>query len=343
MKKIISLLTALIMFASVCTVSAPAFADDIKEVFLGENYCENIYHPGYANEEGERESYCTAVPYRFKVTRSGIYYFSVPVKFAELKNFPCLNTYQGKIHDDYYLKARYIYLTEGTSIDLYYVLSDPENEGYARYYTLIIEYITEAFETDEFFVDVPNNEVKLKAPLKEIPSQVLTIPLAVICEYAYYNCYNLTEITIPASVEYIEDYAFVNCTKLKKAVFESDKTVYGENAFFNCRKDLEIIGGKKSAVNKKKTSFKKLKAGKKQFRATWKAVSGVSGYQLQYSLKKNMKSAKKKTVRGKKKNAVTIKKLKSKKTYYVRIRTYKTIKGKKVFSKWSKIKKVKTK
>ena len=38
-----------------------------------------------------------------------------------------------------------------------------------------------------------------------------------------------------------------------------------------------------------------------------------------------------------------VKKLKAKKKYYVRVRTYKTVKGKKVYSSWSKVKNIKTK
>ena len=83
----------------------------------------------------------------------------------------------------------------------------------------------------------------------------------------------------------------------------------------------------------------KLKKGKKKFTATWTKAAGVDGYQLQYSLKKNFKKAKKKTL---KKNKLTVKKLKSKKTYYVRVRAYKKINGKNVYSDWS-TKKVKVK
>ena len=39
----------------------------------------------------------------------------------------------------------------------------------------------------------------------------------------------------------------------------------------------------------------------------------------------------------------TVKKLKAKKKYYVRIRTYKTVSGKKIYSDWSKSKNVTTK
>lgn len=94
----------------------------------------------------------------------------------------------------------------------------------------------------------------------------------------------------------------------------------------------------------KKTSIKKLSKGKKKFTVTWAKVSGVKGYQIQYSsdkkLKKNNKSV---TVTKQKTTKATVKKLKSKKKYYVRVRTYKTVNGKKIYSSWSKVKSVKTK
>ena len=97
-------------------------------------------------------------------------------------------------------------------------------------------------------------------------------------------------------------------------------------------------------VKPKKTSIKKLSKGKKKFTVTWAKVSGVKGYQIQYSsdkkFKKNNKSV---TVTKQKTTKATVKKLKSKKKYYVRVRTYKTVNGKKIYSSWSKLKSVKTK
>lgn len=97
-------------------------------------------------------------------------------------------------------------------------------------------------------------------------------------------------------------------------------------------------------VKPKKTSIKKLSKGKKKFTVTWARVSGVKGYQIQYSsdkkFKKNNKSV---TVTKQKTTKATVKKLKSKKKYYVRVRTYKTVNGKKIYSSWSKVKSVKTK
>ena len=85
--------------------------------------------------------------------------------------------------------------------------------------------------------------------------------------------------------------------------------------------------------------FSVQKAKKKSFVAKWEKVSGVKGYQLQYATNKKFTKGKKtKTVKGAKKTSVTIKKLKKNKKYFVRVRTYKIVNGKKVYSKWSKAK-----
>ena len=72
----------------------------------------------------------------------------------------------------------------------------------------------------------------------------------------------------------------------------------------------------------------------------WNAVKDAKGYQLQYALNKKFK--KKKSIQTKK-TKYTIKKLKKKKTYYIRVRAYKMNGKKKVYGKWSTVKKVKIK
>lgn len=92
------------------------------------------------------------------------------------------------------------------------------------------------------------------------------------------------------------------------------------------------------------TSFKKVKAKKKSLKLTWKKVSNVTGYKLQIAKKKSFKKAKTYTVKKTKK---TIKGLKRKKTYYLRIRTYKLAKSSNkeiyTYSDWSKVVKKKVK
>ena len=100
----------------------------------------------------------------------------------------------------------------------------------------------------------------------------------------------------------------------------------------------------KAVAKPKSAKIKKVKAAKKAVSVEWKKVSGVKGYQIQVATDKKFKKNKKTaTVKKQKTTKVTIKKLKAKKKYYVRIRTYKTVNGKKVYSSWSKVKTVKTK
>ena len=95
------------------------------------------------------------------------------------------------------------------------------------------------------------------------------------------------------------------------------------------------------ALMPQKTTLKKLKAGKKAFTVSW-TKKAYSGYQIRYSLKSSMKSATYKNVSASK-TSLKVKKLKTRKKYYVQIRTYKTVDGKKCYSAWSSAKKVKTK
>ena len=100
----------------------------------------------------------------------------------------------------------------------------------------------------------------------------------------------------------------------------------------------------KPVAKPKSAKIKKVKPAKKAVSVEWKKVSGVKGYQVQVATDKKFKKNKKTTtVKKQKTTKVTIKKLKAKKKYYVRIRTYKTVNGKKVYSSWSKVKTLKTK
>ena len=95
----------------------------------------------------------------------------------------------------------------------------------------------------------------------------------------------------------------------------------------------------------KKTSITSVKSKtKRKLTVKWKKVKGVSGYQVQYALNKKLtKSKKTKKISGAKKTTVTLSKLKSRKIYYIRIRTYKKVKGKTYYSSWSKAKRVRVK
>lgn len=92
-----------------------------------------------------------------------------------------------------------------------------------------------------------------------------------------------------------------------------------------------------------KTKVQKISAGKKSITAQWKKVAGVSAYQVQIATNKKFSKNKKTFKVSKKSTKVKIKKLKAKKVYYLRVRSYKKVNGKKVYSKWSTVRKVKTK
>lgn len=90
------------------------------------------------------------------------------------------------------------------------------------------------------------------------------------------------------------------------------------------------------------SSFSAKSKAKGKTTVSWKAVKGITSYQIQYSNYKNMKKAKTVTVKGTSKSTI-LKKLKSKKYCYIRIRTVKKVGKKNYYSKWSKIKSVKVK
>ena len=95
-----------------------------------------------------------------------------------------------------------------------------------------------------------------------------------------------------------------------------------------------------------KTTVKLSKAKKTSIKVSWKKISGVAAYQIQYSTSKNFKNAKTVKVSAKSTSKV-LKKLKKNKKYYVRVRSYKVTKvnnkSKNVYSAWSAKKALKTK
>lgn len=122
----------------------------------------------------------------------------------------------------------------------------------------------------------------------------------------------------------------------------------------NYKVTIKFKGNYSGTVNKtftiipKSTTLTNLSSSKRKVKVKWKKqVSQTNGYQLQYSLNSNFKSAKLLNVTNNKVTTKLISNLKSKKKYYVRIRTYKNVKvnGKstKLYSKWSKSLNVKVK
>ena len=134
-------------------------------------------------------------------------------------------------------------------------------------------------------------------------------------------------------------------------------TIYRNGNFFrDFKKSYKVEGNtpsptpvnkptKPAKVTVKKTTLKSAKNAKgKKLVVKWKKNTAGNGYQIQYSTsKKFAKGNKTKTISKNKTTSYTIKKLKKKKTYYVRIRTYKKVSEKTYYSEWSSVKKVKIK
>lgn len=189
-----------------------------------------------------------------------------------------------------------------------------------------------------------------KAKFASIPQQTLysspTTPIPTV---------TFSNMTLTYGVDYTISY--VNNDKIGSAkvivtgignYFNSKELTYTNVASPAPNGATKVSG---DYVNKKykKANISSLKKGKKSITVKWKKVKSIKGYQIEYSTSKKFtkKTSKKVLVSKQKKTSTAIKNLKAKKTYYVRIRTYKNVKfnGKtvKVYSSWSKSKSVKTK
>ena len=114
-------------------------------------------------------------------------------------------------------------------------------------------------------------------------------------------------------------------------------TAKATSTYSKCVKKITVYGVPK------KPEMKKLTAGKKKFTVQWKKDKKADGYQVQYSTDKKFKKNVKSVNVSKKSTKATVKKLKKRKTYRVRVRSYKKINGKKYYSGWGKVKSVKVK
>ena len=160
-----------------------------------------------------------------------------------------------------------------------------------------------------------------------------------------------------------EYYQIYDVNTKKTTTIDSDKLTYtiknlkaGTSYSFKVR-GLSKEDGKKyygdwttiTGITKTSaTTLKSVKSEKaKAFIAKWNAKTGVTGYQIQYSTAADFSNAKTVKVSGSSATSKTVSGLKSGKKYYVRIRTYKTLKingeSKTVYSAWSSASSVKVK
>ncbi|WP_028510513.1 hypothetical protein [Ruminococcus sp. NK3A76] len=136
--------------------------------------------------------------------------------------------------------------------------------------------------------------------------------------------------TLKSGTDYTVSY------KNNKAVGTATVTITGKGAYTG-------TASKTFKILPKKTTLKTAKSPKtKQLKVTYSKVSGVTGYQVTYSTSSKFTKATTKSVNVKG-TSKTISKLTKGKTYYVKVRTYKTVGKTKFYSGYSAVKKVKVK
>ena len=96
-------------------------------------------------------------------------------------------------------------------------------------------------------------------------------------------------------------------------------------------------------INPAKQEIQKLTAKSKAFFVDWAQKGSATGYEIQYATNSKFTRAKKVTITNNKTDKTTISKLSGKKKYYVRVRSYTTVKGTKYYGAWSASKSVTTK
>lgn len=128
----------------------------------------------------------------------------------------------------------------------------------------------------------------------------------------------------------------VNYPASSKYVGTYETSVAGLGAFSGVKK-------LKYRILPQKTGITKLYRGSRKFTARWsKRTAQVTGYQLSYATRSNFSNGKTVTLTRNYTTKRTVKKLKRRTRYYVRVRTYKTVKGTRYYSSWSSVKSVKT-
>ena len=151
--------------------------------------------------------------------------------------------------------------------------------------------------------------------------------------YTYNGKKQTPKVTVTYKGKTVSSKYYTVSYKNNKNVGNASVTVTGKGKYKAC-------SGKASfKIIIKPGNISELKAGKKSASVKWSKISGAAGYQLQYSTSKKFSKSKTVKISGTAKNKQTIKSLSSQKTYYVRVRAYKTVNGKTWYGAWSKSKK----
>lgn len=167
-----------------------------------------------------------------------------------------------------------------------------------------------------------------------VKKSVTALTFSAVKDRAYTGKSQKPSVTITNNgVKLVKNKDYTISYSKNKSIGKAQITIKGKGSYTGTKKlSFSIVP--------KAPTFSKLKSSSRgKLTATWKRVSGVTGYQIQYSLKSNFSGAKSVTA-GASTSSKTISKLKKGKRYYVRVRSYKKVSGKKYYSAWSKTRKV---
>jgi hypothetical protein len=221
-------------------------------------------------------------------------------------------------------------------------------------------------------VELPDTltEIGARAFYKDVSLASLTLPsgLSTIGRMAFQDCTALKSLTIPSGVKKLPEYMCCGCSRLKEVVLPGTITEIGSSAFFDTalsqisytgtkarwsciRIDIsnkkDISGAKLVIVEPKAAtspatsivSVKNVKGCKAK--VTYKTSSACDGYQIQVAKDRNFtKSLLTKKVFDKN-DSDKVMAAGSKGTWYARVRTFRNVGGKTVYSAWSEVKSVK--
>jgi hypothetical protein len=228
------------------------------------------------------------------------------------------------------------FVDNNASVDLWtsYIQQCVSDElAYAEFKYYMLKYMTYAkSHYPDIYTDIMGNEKlkaaytiiesKFAAQIKKFNNQLSDIA-GLINKKGTKAEYTGNELRIYKTAYSYTIYSVKN-DEYEKLIKELNKTSYKKMA-----KLLSNVSVKSTGL-----STVKNKAGKK-LSLSWKKSSGATGYQIQYSTKSSFSSYKTKNVTG---TSVVLSKLTKGKKYYIRVRAYKTIGGKKFYSSWSKVK-----
>ncbi len=211
-----------------------------------------------------------------------------------------------------------------------YTLEDVKVNGISRGKVTLI-YDLKTGDT----VDITVSKNETPEPVYDLSDAVVTIPAD---SYAYTGKYIKPVPTVMYDGKKLKkgvDYT-VSYSNHKK-IGEAEVMVTGVGEYSGSETlEFKIIPRKVALSSVKST-------GKKSITVKWKKVPQATGYQVQWRKSSKFSSSLSKKVKGTSITSTKIKKLSSKKKYYVRVRAYKVVNGKTYYGKWSTVKTTKVK